>query len=215
MVKWPSGPRPPYVWGHGNPIVISFTSQGKKTTGWESGKTWGLRIYDWVRPGAKDKEALFTLRMQATPLTQQSPTRVGPNKVLVPPPAPAWTATPRNTQAPATLPSTSPVPTGASPTSPAPGHNLLSDTDLLWSTVVRPYHILNTSRPDLTKSCWLCLDVWLLYYEGSAIKGNYTTASNSSSYRWQQTTARLNLQAVTGQGTCIGHVPPRAVTSLY
>ncbi|XP_045340786.1 protein chibby homolog 3 isoform X2 [Leopardus geoffroyi] len=97
VVKRPSGSRPPYAWGRGNPIVISFTSQGKKTTGWESGKTWGLRIYDWVRLGAKDKGTLFTLRMQATPLAQQSPTGVGPNQVLVPRPAPTRTATPRNT----------------------------------------------------------------------------------------------------------------------
>ncbi|XP_053075433.1 protein chibby homolog 3 isoform X3 [Acinonyx jubatus] len=97
VVKRPSGPRPSYAWGRGNPIVISFTSQGKKTTGWESGKTWGLRIYDRVRLGAKDKGTLFTLRMQATPLAQQSPTRVGPNQVLVPRPAPTRTATPRNT----------------------------------------------------------------------------------------------------------------------
>ena len=134
--------------------------------------------------------------------------RVGPNQVLVPQPAPTRTATPRNTQAPATRPSTSPVPTRESPASPAPGHNLLSDADLLWSMVVRAYQVLNTSRPDLTKACWLCLDVWPPYYEGIAIRGNYKTASNSSSCRWQQATARLTLQAVTGQGTCIGHVPP-------
>ncbi|XP_053064807.1 MLV-related proviral Env polyprotein-like isoform X2 [Acinonyx jubatus] len=146
--------------------------------------------------------------MQATPLTQQSTTRVGPHQVLVPQPAPTQMATPRNTQAPATRPPTSPVPTRESPASPAPGHNLLSDADLLWSTVVGAYQVLNTSRPDLTKACWLCLDVWPPYYKGIAIKGNYTTASNSSSCRWQQATARLTLQAVTGQGTCIGHVPP-------
>ena len=152
--------------------------------------------------------------MQVTPLTQQSPTRVGPNQVLVPRPSPARTAMSRNTQAPAKWPSTSPVPTRASPASPAPGHNLLSDADLLWSTVVGAYQVLNTSRPDLTNSCWLCLDVQPPCYEGIAIKGNYTTASNFSSCRWQQATARITLQAVTGQGTFIGHVPPRAVTSL-
>ncbi|VFV38599.1 pol_mlvav ame: full=pol polyprotein contains: [Lynx pardinus] len=75
----------------------------------------------------------------------------------------------------------------------ARGHNLLSDANLLWSTVVGAYHVLNTSRPNLTKSCWLCLDVRPPYYEGIAIKGNYTTASNSSSCRWQQTTARLSV----------------------
>lgn len=70
------------------------------------------------------------------------------------------------------------------------------------------YQVLNTSRPDPTKSCWLCLDVRPPYYEDIAIKGNFTTASNSNSCRWQQATVRLTLQAITGQGTCIGHVPP-------
>ena len=44
VVKRPSGPRPPYAWGRGNPIVISFTSQGKKNN----------RMGEWKNLGIQD-----------------------------------------------------------------------------------------------------------------------------------------------------------------
>ncbi|XP_059567570.1 MLV-related proviral Env polyprotein-like [Myotis daubentonii] len=44
-----------------NPVRISFTEQGKKATGWNSGKNWGIRLYDKIRLGAMDHGGLFTL----------------------------------------------------------------------------------------------------------------------------------------------------------
>ncbi|XP_015421279.1 PREDICTED: retrovirus-related Env polyprotein from Fv-4 locus [Myotis davidii] len=177
-----------------NPVRISFMEQGKRATKWDAGKTWGIRLYN----RAGDPGMLFTLQVQAAPPHQQTPVGIGPNQILAPRPAPT------RVRIPASQPSASPVSAGAPPT---PSHSLPSNADLLWKTVEGAYRILNASRPELTKSCCLCLDAKPPYYEGFTIKGDYTAASTTSSCRWQQTAARLTLQAVTGQGTCIGNVP--------
>lgn len=193
-----------------NPVSISFTEEGKKATGWDTGKTWGLRLYQCREFGTVrviDPGVLFTLRVQNTPLHHHEPVGIGPNRILVPRPPQTTTprvTTPRKTWTPASRP--------FSPLTPATGNLTLGYTspskeDPLWGIIVGAYYILNASRPDLTESCWLCLDAKPPYYEGVAIKGNYTAASTANSCRWQQTAAKLTLQAVTGQGTCIGNVP--------
>lgn len=65
-----------------NPVRISFTEQGKKATGWDTGKTWGIRFYDKHRLGYRDHGGLFTLRVRMALPSQQAPVQVGPNLVL-------------------------------------------------------------------------------------------------------------------------------------
>lgn len=144
---------------------------------------------------------LFTLRVQNTLLDHHTPVGVGPNRILaprLPQPTTPRVSTPRSQPFTPLIPATGNL--TWSYTSP-------SKVDPLWGIIIGAYYVLNASRPDLTESCWLCLDAKPPYYEGLAIKGNYTAASTANSCRWQQTAARLTLQAVTGQGTCIGNVP--------
>nr|KAF6387451.1 hypothetical protein mMyoMyo1_007947 [Myotis myotis] len=191
-----------------NPVSISFTKEGRKATGWDTGKTWGFRIYS-CRGALRraDPGMLFTLRVQNTPLHYHSPVGMGPNKVLAPQPqlTTPRVSTTEGAWAPASLPNTLLAPTMKNLTL---SHTPPPEVEPLISMVIGAYYVLNASRPDLTKSCWLCLDVEPPYYEGIAVKGNYTTATIVSSCRWQQTVARLTLQAVMGQGACVGNVPP-------
>lgn len=92
-----------------NPVSISFTAQGKKASGWDAGKTWGIRFYDKTRVGYLDHGGLFTLRLLRTSLSDQE-AGVGPNQVLAPRPAPTRASPPRSTQPPAPLPSALPAP---------------------------------------------------------------------------------------------------------
>lgn len=116
-----------------SPVSISFTEQGKKAASWETGKTWGIRLYDKsrLRVQGLDPGGLFTIRMQATPPVLQSSTGIGPNQVLAPQHNPAQVAPPKNTQAPTSRPPASPTHTRALPVSPAPSCDFPSDTDPL------------------------------------------------------------------------------------
>ena len=74
--------------------------------------------------------------------------------------------------------------------------------------IINSYQVLNSTRPDLTSSCWLCYDIKPPYYEGIAVPGSYSPTQNHAACRWQQKgNARLTLQQVTGRGLCIGNVP--------
>ena len=74
--------------------------------------------------------------------------------------------------------------------------------------VISSYRVLNSTRPDLTGSCWLCYDIKPPYYEGIAVPGVYIQTKNHKVCQWQQKgNARLTLQRVTGRGLCIGNVP--------
>lgn len=92
-----------------NPVSISFTDQGKKASGWDTGKTWGIRFYDKTRIGYRDHGGLFTIRLLRTSLSDQA-AEVGPNQVLAPRPAPTRASPPRSTQPPASQPSALPAP---------------------------------------------------------------------------------------------------------
>lgn len=65
------------------------------------------------------------------------------------------------------------------------------------------YQALNLTYPNLTKSCWLCLQASPPYYEGMAIDEKFTYNA-STSCNWG-TKHMLTLPEVTGLGTCLGH----------
>ncbi|CAD7681045.1 unnamed protein product [Nyctereutes procyonoides] len=72
------------------------------------------------------------------------------------------------------------------------------------------YKFLNTTKPNHTRSCWLCYDIWPPFYEGIAIMGQYNTTTDPHACWWNQEPGSkgLTLQSVSGQGLCIGP-PPR------
>ncbi|NXW67956.1 ENV2 protein, partial [Hirundo rustica] len=65
---------------------------------------------------------------------------------------------------------------------------------------------LNQSNPNLTRSCWLCCDAKLPFYEGVALNVffNYSTAENPHQCRWDTPRRGITLSHVTGQGKCFG-----------
>uniref|UniRef100_A0A8D2AV23 Envelope protein n=1 Tax=Sciurus vulgaris TaxID=55149 RepID=A0A8D2AV23_SCIVU len=173
-----------------NPLVIKFTPVGKKAN-WEAAKNWGLGLYD---PGL-----IFTIKLVQRPLSK---TALGPNQELNPrKQSIQQTSTPN------------PSLTHFSTTSPSTKTLLLKSTTLPMGTLEDPllallkqsHLVLNSSNPNITKSCWLCYDTAPPYYEGIATLGNYTSSHNSNECRWQSK-GSLTLQQVTGQGLYIGHI---------
>lgn len=70
--------------------------------------------------------------------------------------------------------------------------------------------ILNSQPhgPNQTQSCWLCLTAKPPYYQGVAIIGNFTNHTNAP-LKYNSTPRHgLTLTEVTGQGLCIGKIPP-------
>ncbi|XP_013972599.1 uncharacterized protein LOC106559347 [Canis lupus familiaris] len=71
------------------------------------------------------------------------------------------------------------------------------------------YKLLNATKPNLTRSCWLCYDIRPPFYERVAIMGQYNTTTDPNACRWNQKpfSKGLTLQSVSGQGLCIGPPP--------
>lgn len=140
-----------------NPIVIQFTDAGKSASGWELGKTWGLRMHRTLRAS---QGALLTIRLTTSPVVTGPASPIGPNLILVP-------QMPRLTPKPKTV-TDSLVPTLSGTQTPV----MTENSDPLWTLMTHTYQMLNESRPDLTVSCWLCFNPKLPYYEGIALLGN-------------------------------------------
>ena len=136
---------------------------------------------------------------------------IGPNSVLVP--REPTHAPIRPAHIPAQEPNqTPPLPyitnTSNSPQVSLTGPNIKDDQDPLFNMIINSYRVLNSTRLDLTGSCWLCYDIKPPYYEGIAVPGVYIQTKNHKVCQWQQKgNARLTLQRVTGRGLCIGNVP--------
>nr|AAO46149.1 envelope glycoprotein [Recombinant M-MuLV/RaLV retrovirus] len=187
-------------------IKIEFTDQGKNID-WKVGRRWGIRLYT---PGQTNPGLLFSLQLVRERVTQE----IGPNPVLMdqkPPsrPAPAlppvgpplWLNTTQNSGDILTTPS----PT-RDPSTPAP--QLLGTGDRLINLVTGAYLALNYSEPDKTQECWLCLVSSPPYYEGVAVMGNYTNQTTAPASCTTLPSHRLTLPEVSGQGLCIGTIPP-------
>ena len=98
--------------------------------------------------------------------------------------------------------------TNNSPQVSLTGPNIKDDQDPLFNMIINTYQVLNSTRPDLTSSCWLCYDIRPPYYEGIAFLGIYIQTRDHRACQWQQKgDARLTLQRVTRQGLCLGNVP--------
>ena len=151
-----------------NLVRLKFSNEGKSFPGWEAGQSWGL----WLYQSGYNSGLLFTVRLKVGPI-QIGPTRgIGPNSVLVPrepnhaPIQPAYTPT----QAPTQTPSR-PYITNTSNFPPVSrvGPSIKDEQDPLFNMIINSYRVLNSTRPDLTSSCWLCYDIKPPYYEGIAV----------------------------------------------
>lgn len=189
--------------GRCNPLVLQFTASGKKAS-WDGPKSWGLRLY----VTGHDPVTVFSLNRRVTSLATQS---IGPNYVLKdqkPPslPAPARPLLlPKVTQAPGNISVTSLSMTGgsAAPTPQSPGTG-----EWLINLVTGAYLALNYSDPSKTQECWLCLVSSPPYYEGVAVLGHYTNQTTAPDSCTVNSSHKLTLPEVSGQGLCIGTIPP-------
>jgi hypothetical protein len=74
------------------------------------------------------------------------------------------------------------------------------------------FEVLNSSQPNLTKECWLCLNAQPPFYTGVAIMGNHTRV-NLTQCSWGLN-GKLSLQQVTGTGTCVRSPKAQLPTGL-
>lgn len=186
-----------------NPTTI-FVKQGSQAS-WSTGKTWGVRLY---LPG-QDLGALFTVQKLQV---RRPPNPIGPNKVLNPGPRPIHWPEPTALAATSTLgPDQTPPPGGPADVPPSfPQHSLLRTLDSVFS-------LLNSSNPESTTECWLCLDPAPPYYVGIAANisvGNSTAlvrnltlsdeveSEDSQVQQCFQVSSHLTLGDVQGEGTC-------------
>ena len=190
-----------------NPVRLKFSTEGKKFPSWEAGQSWGLQLY---QPGY-DNGLLFTIRLKVRTIQIGPNGGIGPNSVLVPREpthAPIWPA-----HIPAREPNQMPPEPYMTNTSNSSqvslmGPNIKDDQDPLFNMIINTYRVLNSTRPDLTSSCWLSYDIKPPYYEGIAVPGIYIQTREHRACRQQQKgDARLTLQRVTRQGLCLGNVP--------
>ncbi|NXM87013.1 ENV2 protein, partial [Oenanthe oenanthe] len=65
---------------------------------------------------------------------------------------------------------------------------------------------LNTSRPNLTKSCWLCYDSRPPFYEGigSNKTFKYSQEASPKQCKWDAPSKGITLGIISGYGVCIG-----------
>lgn len=84
-----------------------------------------------------------------------------------------------------------------------------SEYDKLFDLVTGALHALNSTNPNLTESCWLCMATSPPYYEGFAINVAYNWSSSDSPPPRCFLKPALTLSEVSGNGTgtCVGNPP--------
>ncbi|NXG44235.1 ENV2 protein, partial [Psilopogon haemacephalus] len=65
---------------------------------------------------------------------------------------------------------------------------------------------LNTSHPNLTKSCWLCYNARPPFYEGigSNRTFEYSQEASPKHCKWDASDKGITLGIISGNGACIG-----------
>lgn len=176
------------------PLNITFTQKGKQDyTQWLKGKTWGLR---WHMPW-EDRGVI--LRIRLTSQTNSAP--IGPNPVLADQRHPSDPSGPKPERLPSPNATNSPPTSTTEAAQPGTG-------DRLIGLIQGAYLALNGTQPDKTQDCWLCLMSSPPYYEGTAVVGNYSNHTSPPPTCTEGSSHRLTLTEVSGQGTCLGKIPP-------
>ncbi|XP_066228779.1 syncytin-2 [Saccopteryx leptura] len=181
-----------------NPLNITFTHHGRRQdNAWLKGRQWGLRMY----VSGSDAGLTFKIKLQ---IGTAGGSPLGPNKVLADQRAPRpskplsvpvqATPSPRDTvSSPASVSST---PLSQTTSGSTTGQRLL---DLIKGG----FEALNSTHPNLTDSCWICLQAGPPYYEGVAVNGSYYENKSPSQCNWGRR-HMLTLPEVNGQGICLG-----------
>lgn len=77
------------------------------------------------------------------------------------------------------------------------------------------YLVLNNTNPNMTQHCWLSYDIKPPFYEamGIDLKAKRVNDSNPTQCLWNSEGRKpgLTMQYVSGQGRCIGNVPPEKI----
>uniref|UniRef100_A0A8D0EQB9 Envelope glycoprotein n=1 Tax=Strix occidentalis caurina TaxID=311401 RepID=A0A8D0EQB9_STROC len=159
--------------------------------GWILGRTWGIRHWE---PGA-DRGNLITIKKEIAP--NETPEPIGPNLAIS-------TMNVKNNTTNYQGKYTQPT-------------NLTSEINIygystLWKIMQASYGILNKTKPELTKDCWLCYNIRPPFYEavGMTAKAKRVNGTNPARCMWKKgkdQTQGLTLSQVTGKGRCIGKVP--------
>lgn len=189
--------------GKCNPLVLQFTSAGRKAT-WDGPKSWGLRLYT---PKGHNPVTRFSLNRRVTNLVTQP---IGPNSALQDKKSPSLPAPDRLpvlleiTRASDRVSVTSSSVAGSDAPTPQPS----GTGDRLINLVTGAYLALNYSDPSKTQECWLCLVHSPPYYEGVAVLGNYINQTTVPDRCTAIPSHKLTLPEVSGQGLCLGNVPP-------
>lgn len=128
---------------NGNCKYLYINITQPQDPGWMLGKMWGARLYE---PG-KDRGGHIYIKKEVVP---HDPLPIGPNPVLNERREPV-------TSPPETQPTNTPTVDLGTP-------EMIISTDQepqdpLWNIMQTSYLALNSTRPDLTKDCWLCYNV--------------------------------------------------------
>nr|ABM65597.1 envelope glycoprotein [Sus scrofa] len=172
-------------------LKISFTEKGKQENilKWVNGMSWGMVYYGG---SGKQPGSILTIRLKINQL--EPPMAIGPNTVL--------TGQRPPTQGPG--PSSN-ITSGSDPTE---SNSTTKMGAKLFSLIQGAFQALNSTTPEATSSCWLCLALGPPYYEGMARRGKFNVTKEHRDQCTWGSQNKLTLTEVSGKGTCIGKVPP-------
>nr|AAT06256.1 envelope glycoprotein [Sus scrofa] len=172
-------------------LKISFTEKGKQENilKWVNGMSWGMVYYGG---SGKQPGSILTIRLKINQL--EPPMATGPNTVL--------TGQRPPTQGPG--PSSN-ITSGSDPTE---SNSTTKMGAKLFSLIQGAFQALNSTTPEATSSCWLCLALGPPYYEGMARRGKFNVTKEHRDQCTWGSQNKLTLTEVFGKGTCIGKVPP-------
>nr|AAM29193.1 env protein [Porcine endogenous retrovirus B] len=194
-------------------LKISFTEKGKQENiqKWINGMSWGIVFYKYG--GGAGSTLTIRLRIETG---TEPPVAVGPDKVLAeqgppalePPhnlPVPQLTSLRPDITQPPSNGTTGLIPTNTPRNSPGVP---VKTGQRLFSLIQGAFQAINSTDPDATSSCWLCLSSGPPYYEGMAKEGKFNVTKEHRNQCTWGSRNKLTLTEVSGKGTCIGKAPP-------
>ncbi|RMC13168.1 hypothetical protein DUI87_10701 [Hirundo rustica rustica] len=211
---WPKHCKPTQVWqaGEADPdpgactsILINVSSP--QDPGWLLGKTWGVRLWET----GKDRGGHFLIKKELPTVHGHG---IGPNPVAkeeeeegIDPIINGSSPSLKNSSLPN---KNSSLPTPVNQEVPS-----LRTYSALWKIMQASFDVLNRTYPNLTRECWLCYDIRPPFYEaiGSSAKIRRSNSSNPTECQWvnrniTEEAPGITISKVTGNGTCIGTIPP-------
>uniref|UniRef100_A0A8D1HT66 Envelope glycoprotein n=1 Tax=Sus scrofa TaxID=9823 RepID=A0A8D1HT66_PIG len=170
-------------------LKISFTEKKKQENilKWINGMSWGIIYYTgWDRqPGS-----ILTIRLKISQL--EPPMAIGPNTVLTgqrtPTPGPSSDIT--------------------SKLDPTESNSTTKTGTKLFSLIQGAFQALNSTTPEATSSCWLCLTSGPPYYKKMAKREKFNVTKKHRDQCTWGSQNKLTLTEVSGKDTCIKKVPP-------